>query len=174
MADSDQMTASYDHLNEDPEDLSEEDRMFLGIAERDDLTDVTNDPMAAAENAAPYLAPTDPPVIPGGRDAIEVAQGFASTSEDAEAEEEDAGAEEETMPADDDTITDQVRHLLRTDAETSSLELTVETIDGVVYLRGAVSSLDDGDLAAEVAARVPGVVEVVDETTVTTSPPYRE
>jgi|GraSoiStandDraft_2_1057267.scaffolds.fasta_scaffold3759209_1 osmotically-inducible protein OsmY len=49
-----------------------------------------------------------------------------------------------------------------------SLELTVETIDGVVYLHGAVPSLDDSDLAAEVAARVPGVVEVVDETTLAT------
>jgi osmotically-inducible protein OsmY len=42
----------------------------------------------------------------------------------------------------------------------------VETVDGVVYLRGTVPGLEDTDLAAEVAARVPGVVDVVDEMTV--------
>ena len=52
----------------------------------------------------------------------------------------------------------------RSDAATSSLRLNVETIDGVVYLRGEVDTLDDGDLAAEVAARVRGVEDVVDET----------
>jgi len=40
------------------------------------------------------------------------------------------------------------------------------TVDGVVYLRGRVQSLDDTDLAAEIASRIPGVNDVVDEMTV--------
>jgi osmotically-inducible protein OsmY len=66
----------------------------------------------------------------------------------------------------DDEITARVKDLLRIDAATSTLDLDVETVDGVVYLRGTVLSLEDTDLAAEVAARVPGVVDVVDEMTV--------
>ena len=137
--------------------LTEEDEAALGLDDADDMSDVTDDPMVASDEAQPYMAPTDPPVVPGGRDTIEVADGFAATSE---------GAEDRSGVPGDDEITARVRDLLRIDAATSSLDLDVETIDGVVYLRGMVQTLDDTDNAANVAARVPGVVEVVDETTV--------
>ncbi len=134
--------------------LDEEDAAALGLENDTDRTDVTSDPLVAADYAEPYIAPTDPPVVPGGRDTIEVAQGFAGTSE---------GAEDRAGTPGDDEITERVRDLLRTDAATSSLNLHVNTVDGVVYLRGQVQSLDDTDLAADVASRIPGVVDVVDE-----------
>ncbi len=138
--------------------IDEEDTGTLGLEGADDRTDVTDDPLVAADYAEPYIAPTDPPVVPGGRDTIEVAQGFAGTSE---------GAEERAGTPGDDEITERVRDLLRTDAATSALNnLHVHTVDGVVYLRGRVQSLDDTDLAAEIASRIPGVVDVVDEMTV--------
>jgi osmotically-inducible protein OsmY len=97
-------------------------------------------------------------VVPkGGPDNIEVADGFAGTSE---------GAEERAGVPGDDEITAHVKDLLRIDAATSTLDLDVETVDGVVYLRGTVPGFEDTDVAAEVAARVPGVVDVVDEMTV--------
>ena len=137
--------------------LDDEDVIALGKGDPDEMTDSTSDPMVASDEAEPYLAPIDPPVLPGGRDNIEVAQGFASSSE---------GEEQRAGTPGDDAITERVSHLLRGDAATTALELAVETIDGVVYLRGTVQSLDDTDMAAEVAGRVPGVVEVVDEMTV--------
>ncbi len=148
---------SYDPLAPERRGLTEEDEAALGLDAVDDMSDATDDPMVAADEAEPYLAATDPPVVPGGRDTIEVADGFAATSE---------GAEDRAGAPGDDEITARVRDLLRIDAATSSLDLDVETIDGVVYLRGMVQALDDTDNAADVASRVPGVVEVVDETTV--------
>jgi osmotically-inducible protein OsmY len=45
------------------------------------------------------------------------------------------------------------------DAATLTLDLDVETVDGVLYLCGMVPILEDTELAAEVAARVPGLVD---------------
>lgn len=145
--------SSYNPLTRERTGLTEEDAAALGMDDVDDMSDATDDPMVSSDNAAPYMAPTDPPVVPGGRDGIEVADGFAATSEGA--------ADRAGSPGDDD-ITARVHDLLRGDAATTSLELDVETIDGVVYLRGMVQTLDDSDMAAEVASRVPGVVEVVE------------
>lgn len=149
--------SDYDPLNPQRAGLNEEDMEALGQDDPDDMTAPTADSMQSADNAEPYLPPTDPPVVPGGPDAIEVADGFAPTSE---------GAEQQAGTPGDDLITERVLDLLRIDAATSNLELEAETIDGVVYLRGEVPNLDDTDLAAEVAARVPGVIDVVDEMTV--------
>jgi hyperosmotically inducible periplasmic protein len=147
-----------DPLAPNRQGLNEEDLALLGQEDPDEMANATDDPMVAADSAEPYVPPTDPPVVPkGGPDNIEVADGFASTSE---------GAEERAGVPGDAEITERVKDLLRTDAGTSTLDLDVETIDGVVYLRGTVPSLEDTDLAAEVAARVPGVVDVVDEMTV--------
>lgn len=149
--------SSYDPLAPERRGLTEEDEAALGMDDVDDMSEPTGDPMVAADYAEPYLPPTDPPVVPGGRDTIEVADGFAATSE---------GAEDRAGVPGDDEITARVYDLLRSDAATTTLNLEVETIDGVVYLRGMVQALDDTDNAAEVAGRVPGVVEVVDEMTV--------
>ena len=148
---------SRDPLHANRAGIDEEDTGALGLEGSDDRTDVTDDPLVAADYAEPYIAPTDPPVVPGGRDTIEVAQGFAGTSE---------GSEERAGAPGDDEITERVRDLLGSDAATSTLNLHVYTVDGVVYLRGRVQSLDDTDLAAEIASRIPGVVDVVDEMTV--------
>ena len=149
--------SDYDPLNPQRTGLDEEDMEALGRDDPDDMTAPTADAMQSADNAEPYLAPTDPPVVPGGPDTIEVAQGFAPTSE---------GAEQQAGTPGDDLITERVLDLLRTDAATSTLELEAEAIDGVVYLRGEVPNVDDTDLATEVAARVYGVIDVVDEMTV--------
>ena len=68
----------------------------------------------------------------------------------------------------DDEVSARVREALTVDARTSRLAATmrVETFGGVVVLRGTVEDLEDGDLLAEVASGVAGVVEVRDETDV--------
>jgi osmotically-inducible protein OsmY len=56
-----------------------------------------------------------------------------------------------------------VRRELREDALTTDLAIRVVARGGVIYLRGAVPSLDDAENAEEVAGRVPGVREVIEE-----------
>lgn len=63
----------------------------------------------------------------------------------------------------DEAIADAVRRELREDAATTDFRLDVSVREGVVRLRGGVPLIEDTDNAAEVASRVPGVVEVVDE-----------
>src|SRR5438105_3153657 len=57
----------------------------------------------------------------------------------------------------------ETRRELAEDAATTDLEIVVAVRQGVAHLRGRVSDLDDADNAESVAARVPGIREVVEE-----------
>ncbi len=122
----------------------------------------TGDYMEAASEAEPYTPPTDP-VIKADRstDGVEMVNGFAETATD-----EAATANLPGTPRGDDEILQAVMAALHADAATTDLPLEVEVIDGVVYLRGVVPSLDDVDAAESVAAEVPGVEEVQEELTI--------
>ena len=115
----------------------------------------TTDPDEAAEEAAPYFAPTDPVVRPttdpGG---LAVVGGFEATSMDTEARE----AGYDVRP--DVDIVEDVRRELREDALTTDLAIEVEARRGAVVLRGTVPTLDDAENAEAVASRVGGVKEV--------------
>ena len=63
----------------------------------------------------------------------------------------------------DEAIRDAILRELREDAATTDLNLEVDVEEGLVTLRGTVQSLDDVESAEEVAARVPGVIEVNEE-----------
>ena len=63
----------------------------------------------------------------------------------------------------DEAIADAIRRELREDALTTDLTIRVTVRDGVAHLRGSVPSLDDAESAEEVAGRVPGVREVIEE-----------
>jgi hypothetical protein len=97
--------------------------------------------------------PIDPPIVPGGRDNARIPA--------AEGADDDTSAR--SRPITDDEISARVHRLLRSDSATSMLRIHVSTEDGVVTLTGSVETLDDTDNAAEVAFRVKGVVDVVDE-----------
>lgn len=104
------------------------------------------------------FAPTDP-VITGGGSTTEILGGFEAT------------AMENLAPArsasdgqyGDEAIADAVRGALRLDATTTDLRIHVEVRAGVVRLRGGVPGLEDAENAESVAARVPGVQEVLEE-----------
>jgi osmotically-inducible protein OsmY len=65
-------------------------------------------------------------------------------------------------------LAEAVERELREDAATTSLSIDVFVRRGIVHLRGWVPGLEDADDAEAVAARVPGVIDVVEEIDVPT------
>jgi DnaK suppressor protein len=126
--------------------------------------DWTTDERKAVEDGDSYTPPTDPPVdiadTPGG---IEVASGFQSSSMDDDdemlGEHDDEDAEYDVH---DGAIADNVARELNEDAATTHLNIHVASVQGTVFLTGYVRDPNDGDLAASVAERVPGVRFIVD------------
>ena len=66
-------------------------------------------------------------------------------------------------------ITGAVRAQLAKDSAVSADHLHVRTVDGVVYLEGAVDNSLEQDAAEKLAAQSAGVIRVVDETNVASS-----
>ena len=120
---------------------------------------MTSDKVAPVEEEPSYFAPTDPVIGVGQEGEVEVRGGWtptAMTSEEvpASAEDNQAGGE---------ALADAITRELREDATTAELSLEVAVDQGVAYLRGTVADLIDAENAEEIAGRVLGVREVIDE-----------
>lgn len=126
----------------------------------------TDNPDVAAEEGEAWVPPVDPPVVADADapDGMRMAAGFGSTALE---EPFDADHHSTFLPPDDE-VSSRVREALFADARTSRLadRLDVETLGGVVVVRGEVDDLEDGELIEEVASVVTGVTEVRDETRV--------
>lgn len=122
----------------------------------------TTDTAIATDEAEPYFAPTDPPTrrAPREEGGYIVVGGFSPTALDSPITLEQLPR---PLRRGDDEIAREVRLALNEDAGTADLPVHVSARNGIVRLRGIVPSLDDTDLAEEVAARVPGVLEVQEE-----------
>jgi osmotically-inducible protein OsmY len=117
----------------------------------------TDDPVEEGDDV--YVPPSDPVVTTDAHGQTEVLGGFSSDSmEDLHV---DRSASDGRLG--DEAIADAIRRELREDAATTGLVVRVVVRNGVAHLRGAVPDLSDAEAAEEVAARVPGVVEVVEE-----------
>ncbi len=111
-----------------------------------------------------FFPPTDPAIRVNDQGTLEVAGGFAPSSF------EDTGVErsaEDNQPGDE-ALADAIRRELREDATTTDLRIEVLVQRGVAILRGQVPDVEDAENAEEVANRIPGVVEVIDELDVAT------
>ncbi len=109
--------------------------------------------------AEPVFAPTDP-VIRVRRDRQpEILGGFSETSMNSL--EVEPSAEDRRFG--DEALAAAVRRELREDAATADLRISVQVQDGVVRLRGTVPEMIDAENAEEVAGRLPGVNEVIEE-----------
>lgn len=117
----------------------------------------TTNPLAATRDAEPYVPPFEPPVAPGGEEGIHVATGFGESPEEE--------AARDGAPSGDEDIRMQALRVLRDDAMTSTLNLHIHVRDGVIYLHGAVPSVDDAEYTQSALGDLPGVVDVVDDTT---------
>ncbi len=109
-----------------------------------------------AEGAEPYFAPTDPVL---GGDGREVVGGLEETSMDS-LDVDPSTIDEEPG---DEALAEAVRRELQEDALTSHLDLDVQVRRGIAFLRGTADDLEDTDSAAEVASRVPGIRQVVEQ-----------
>lgn len=117
----------------------------------------TEDPIQSARDAEPYDPPTDPPVLPGGLYGVHVATGFGASAQ------EEAARDNATR--DDEDIRQEVTRTLQDDSLTSKYPLHAAVVDGVVRLTGRVPSADDAEYAQTLLSNVPGVVDVLDDTT---------
>ncbi len=117
----------------------------------DDEPDAEPDPV--------YFAPTDPVITEGPHGELEVLGGFEATSMDSE---DVAPSVEDNRPGDE-ALADAIRRELREDAATTDLRIHVVVTNGVARLYGHVPDLTDAENAEEVAERVPGVREVIDQ-----------
>lgn len=129
-------------------------------------SDMTSSTMIAAEEGIPYVPPTDPVVRPSrDEQTIAVVGGFG-TSADEEYPDRLATTALGDAPPGDEDLRDEVLQALRADAATTDLLIAVTVRNGRAYLRGEVPSLDDAESAEEVAGRVPGIREVIEELSV--------
>jgi len=138
-----------DHL---PGELDNEDELtpFPGVVG-------TTDELEAVRDAEPYDPPVDPPVLPGGREGIHVATGFGFSAEE-------EAAQDPPLRGDED-LRDEALLLLHQDSLASQFPLDVEVENGVIRLVGRVQSIEDADYVTSLLDRLPGVVDIIDDTT---------
>jgi len=108
-----------------------------------------------------YSPPDDPVLTTDAQGRPEVLGGFGG--------EADVPVEPSSLDRSpgDEALADAIRRELREDSSTADLSILVAVREGVVHLRGRVADLDDAENAEAVAARVPGVREVIEELDVT-------
>jgi hypothetical protein len=145
------MTEPNAHRGDEPDNLDEEAPFPEAVG--------TTDPLVAVRDAEPYVPPVDPPVLPGGREGIDVATGFGFSSDEESAH--------DPQPRGDEDVLDEVLLTLRQDSITSTYSLDAVVDNGVVTIRGPIGSIDEAEHAQAVVGELPGVVDVVDETTLT-------
>jgi len=139
-----------DHPAEEP-DLGGELEPFPGVAG-------TTDYIQSIRDAEPYTPPSDPPVLPGGDEGIHVATGFGESPL-----EENVS---DPVGRKDEDLRELAILTLQQDSLASHYNFAVDVDDGVVRLRGYVQSVDDAEHASALVGEIPGVVDVVDDTTV--------
>ena len=111
-----------------------------------------DDPDLAAGGDAVYVPPVDPVA-----DARGIVGGFQSSSmESIEVERSSDGT------LGDESIREAIVQELREDSATNGLTIEVTVFRGIVTLSGRVADIEDAESAEEVAARVPGVVDVIE------------
>lgn len=112
-----------------------------------------------SEGEEVYVPPIDPVMDADNR----VVGGFSISSMDSI--EVDGSASDNKLG--DEAIAEAVRRELLEDSTTNGMSIEVSVERGVVRLRGTVLDVIDAENAEEVASRVPGVIEVLEELDVT-------
>jgi BON domain len=143
----------------------ESDRLAAGEIEPDFSQSDANTPAEAIEDGEIYTPPIDPVVGTDAEGRTEVLGGTSPSALDADIV--PAPSAEDARPGDE-ALIDAIREHLRLDASTSALEQSVDVAvrQGVAFLAGRVDGPEDVDNVEAVVASVPGVVDVVEQLTV--------
>lgn len=112
-----------------------------------------------AEPDPAYFPSTDPVITSNRTGSIDILGGFEATSMD---DMNVAKSVENNLPGDE-ALIDAIQQELHEDALTTDLDITVKVVNRVAYLHGNVPSLEDVDDVEDVASRVPGVRDVIEE-----------
>jgi osmotically-inducible protein OsmY len=126
----------------------------------DDIpNDSVYDDMSDPEPEPVYFPPTDPVLTVDMQGNYEVLNGFASTADD------DQRIDQSTLDGapGDEALADAVATELHRDATTTDLQIDVTVQDGIAYLHGTVPDPEDAANAEDVAGRVAGIREVVED-----------
>ena len=133
----------------------------FALRPNDDSTLHSSGVDADEEEDTAYSPPTDPVITTDQHGNARVLGGFSGSSmESIEVERSSDGT------LGDEAIAEAILRELREDAATTALQVEVSVLNGVARLRGTVADIVDSQNAEEVAARIPGVTEVIDEMTV--------
>ncbi len=126
----------------------------------------TNNSMLASEGGETYFPPTDPVIVPESNDrgGARVVGGLEEAADNTILL--SAEGEDERVAITDDELVQALYEELGRDALTLDLDIEVLAVNGVVILRGQVATLEDAEAAESVTARVPGVVDVQEELSV--------
>lgn len=120
---------------------------------------MSTDPIDVIENGEDtYSPPTDPVITTDATGNTQTLGGTEATSFDTDVAPSASG-----RLYGDEAIADSIRAELRQDAATTELDIRVDVLEGIARLRGTVPDMVDAENAEAVAARVPGVVEVLEE-----------
>jgi osmotically-inducible protein OsmY len=157
--------------SEEEDDLVGEEIELLGGELEPDFTDEEplHDPMAAigpsssmddevGEGDGVYVPPTDPVISLDEWGNPRVLGGFSPTSEDVE-----VGRSALDGAPGDEALRDAILTELHEEAATTAFDISVHVRNGIAYLRGRVADLDDAEAVEEVAHRVPGVKDVLED-----------
>jgi hypothetical protein len=124
----------------------------------------TDDPEVAAEEGLSWVPPIDPPVVatPWSEDPV-VAAGTGVSALDESYDDDSPGV----LNTDEGDLNERIREALRADSATSRLAdgLVIAVVGKTAIIRGVVDDGDDTDSIVAVVERVPGIEDVLDETT---------
>lgn len=137
----DSVEVSYEELEARIEQARREAESDIDLVDTAHTDGSTENPLLAMEQGLVYTPPSDPPVLPGGEQNVEIAAGFASSMEEIAPGELDLPDSVEDNDLD---LAEQVRIMLRNNSETAHLaHVGVAVRDAVVYLVGLVDTEDD-------------------------------
>jgi osmotically-inducible protein OsmY len=117
-----------------------------------DVTEVSEDDV--------YFAPVDPPAA---AELSNSREGLSGSFEPDSMASMDVDPSASGAGAGDEALADAIRRELVQDSATADLAVEVRVEEGVAYLSGRVGDIDDAENAEEVAGRIPGVREVVEQ-----------
>jgi hypothetical protein len=153
---------SYEEMMEIQDEIAADETGDGDLVDTQYTDGSTSNVFVAMDQGLVYDPPDDPPVIPSDDlQGVEIAAGFAPSMEEADLDVEELPPRVDGNDAD---LEEDIGEALRYNSETSTLEnIRVYVRNGIVYLRGTVTTDDDIAIVDELLRDIDGIVEVQNE-----------